>query len=396
MLLSNVDSVPSLTDKVVTGGRLNACKTVTITSGGNDTTGPRLLTATADASDVSPVSSVRVLFDEEIDPATFTPDDVTNFVGPDGVVLTVKSVKPVADSDNRQFDVMFATQSVPGNYRMEIGPDIRDLAGNAMDLDRDSMQGEPRDDVANATFTIVEGTKVSGTPRAGIPDRGRLKVSRRVRSDLVIDHLYVTFTIKHTFDADLSIHLLGPDGTDVLLVNRRGGDGDNFLETKLEDAAETSIGNARAPFSGSFRPESPLGVFAGQNARGTWKLIVNDQAKSDVGKLISWSVVIVGDFIEPAATTATDTSTTTSASPSCATTASIALTSSAAREGSPSQTLLLSSLFPAQVWTHAQWSDLRLSLSGKMIQQTQPVRHHQEPSLDSLMAFFQCILEGND
>jgi subtilisin-like proprotein convertase family protein len=98
----------------------------------------------------------------------------------------------------------------------------------------------------------------------------------------------------HTFDGDLIISLISPDGTLVTLSNRRGSSGDNFgaacspqsLRTTFDDAAATAISTGAAPFVGTFRPESPLTAFNGKSdaqVNGTWTLRIQDTATLDVG-----------------------------------------------------------------------------------------------------------------
>src|SRR5262249_47445005 len=97
--------------------------------------------------------------------------------------------------------------------------------------------------------------------------------------------------------------LVSPSGTTIRLISRRGGAGDNFTNTVLDDEATTSITSivsAGAPFTGSFRPESPLSAIDGQNGNGAWQLKVADRANLDVGILVNWSLIIA---IEPATLT---------------------------------------------------------------------------------------------
>jgi subtilisin-like proprotein convertase family protein len=76
---------------------------------------------------------------------------------------------------------------------------------------------------------------------------------------------------------DLYIHLQGPDGTDVVLLNRDGGSAANFANGIFDDRSATSISQARPPFNGSYQPRVSLANFAGRNARGTWKLWVENR-----------------------------------------------------------------------------------------------------------------------
>jgi hypothetical protein len=78
-----------------------------------------------------PASSVRVTFNEPINPDTFTPAQVTSFTDPHGMDVPVTDVQPVGSS-NTQFDVIFPEQTVFGTYHMTVGPDIYDVFGIRM------------------------------------------------------------------------------------------------------------------------------------------------------------------------------------------------------------------------------------------------------------------------
>src|SRR5262249_18414814 len=98
--------------------------------------------------------------------------------------------------------------------------------------------------------------------------------------------------ITHTYDGDLVLTLIAPNNATVLLANRRGTGGDNFINTVFDDAAATPIGSGTAPFTGSFKPEGPLSALNGVSANGVWMLQVADQANIDTGFLNSWSLTL--------------------------------------------------------------------------------------------------------
>jgi subtilisin-like proprotein convertase family protein len=104
----------------------------------------------------------------------------------------------------------------------------------------------------------------------------------------------VRLNIRHTWDSDLIVTLVGPDGTTRPLVNRRGGSGDNFSTTTFNDEASVAIASGAAPFNGSFRPEQSLTGYDGKNAAGTWTLRVSDVATFDVGTLNFWELIVTG------------------------------------------------------------------------------------------------------
>jgi len=102
----------------------------------------------------------------------------------------------------------------------------------------------------------------------------------------------VRLTITHTWDSDLDVFLIAPDGTRVELFTDVGGSGDNFTNTVLDDQAATAITAGTAPFTGTFRPEGSLATLNGKNPNGTWTLEITDDAVGDVGTLNSWAVII--------------------------------------------------------------------------------------------------------
>lgn len=109
---------------------------------------------------------------------------------------------------------------------------------------------------------------------------------------LVIDDIDVTIDVDHTWDQDLTITLISPQGRRVILVDREGGDRDDFRGTTFDDEAETSITAAAPPFSGIFRPEGSLAEFENTLANGRWTLEIHDRAQHDGGWLNRWSLVI--------------------------------------------------------------------------------------------------------
>ncbi|HMO37001.1 MAG TPA: proprotein convertase P-domain-containing protein, partial [Gemmatales bacterium] len=86
----------------------------------------------------------------------------------------------------------------------------------------------------------------------------------------IVGDVKVLINATHTWTGDLEFQLVGPNGTIVNLITRRGGSGDNFVNTVLDDQAANPISAGTAPFTGSFRPEQPLSAFHGISGNGTW------------------------------------------------------------------------------------------------------------------------------
>ena len=120
----------------------------------------------------------------------------------------------------------------------------------------------------------------------------RIHVSGLIRPITDVD---VTLLIDHTWSADLDAFLVSPAGQRVELFSDVGGGGDNFSGTIFDDAADLSIAAGAAPFLGSFRPEAPLDVFAGEDANGDWTLEITDDFSADSGQLVSWTLHLTAE-----------------------------------------------------------------------------------------------------
>jgi subtilisin-like proprotein convertase family protein len=134
----------------------------------------------------------------------------------------------------------------------------------------------------------------SGTVNAAINNNQRTVGTITVGQSLAIQDVNVTVGISHTSDQDLVLTLVAPDGTQILLANRRGGKGDNYSGTVFDDQAATPIGSGTAPFTGSYRPEWPLSVLNGKDALGTWQLWVDDTKSLHKGTLQNWTLTVTG------------------------------------------------------------------------------------------------------
>nr|WP_243746065.1 proprotein convertase P-domain-containing protein [Tahibacter aquaticus] len=75
----------------------------------------------------------------------------------------------------------------------------------------------------------------------------------------------VSVNIQHTYQGDLKVDLVAPDGSVYVLHNRTGGATANIVATYTVNLSSEAL-------------------------NGTWKLRVNDNGPGDVGKIDSWSI----------------------------------------------------------------------------------------------------------
>ncbi len=99
-------------------------------------------------------------------------------------------------------------------------------------------------------------------------------------------------TVLHTNVSDLEFYLTHNGITDTLIYST-GGSGDNFIGTVLNDSAGQPIISGSAPFTGTFRPHSPLSAFTGISASGDWILRIYDRATDNTGILKQWSMRVI-------------------------------------------------------------------------------------------------------
>ncbi len=117
-----------------------------------------------------------------------------------------------------------------------------------------------------------------------------------------IANVSVSLYITHTFDQDLILQLVSPDGVTNTLSANNGSSGQNYgvscadsQRTTFDDSAGTPIRSASAPFVGTFVPQQPLSIFNGKSGtsiNGPWTLHVVDAAAIDVGTIQCWSLLL--------------------------------------------------------------------------------------------------------
>ena len=121
---------------------------------------------------------------------------------------------------------------------------------------------------------------------------------------LEIADITVTLSIASPADGGLTAVLVAPNGEIVPLFSGVGGNSDlGFVNTVFDDSAPTSITAGKAPFTGSFSPEYPAPLSAGETtltglakagliADGTWHLEITNTTTGVASTLDSWSLNI--------------------------------------------------------------------------------------------------------
>ena len=193
-----------------------------------------------------------------------------------------------------------------GNYAMDIPATLPEnppcFPGGQLLFEADGIICAPSPEWSSGSHTGVNlvcveacnGYPSTDTP-IPIPDLGVANSVISVPAGSAISDVNVTLNITHTWDADLDVYLISPQGTEVELFTDVGSTGDNFTGTILDDECATPITSGTAPFTGCYRPEGSLSAFGGQNPSGVWTLRVADDEYLLGGTLDSWELELCGE-----------------------------------------------------------------------------------------------------
>jgi autotransporter-associated beta strand protein len=136
-----------------------------------------------------------------------------------------------------------------------------------------------------------------------VPDIGTIESTNTVASwsSGSIAKVAVSLWLVAPFSSDMTLTLIAPDGTSVLLSSGNGS-GANFgsgsadaQRSTFDDAAATSILAGASPFVGSYRPQTSLTNLNGTGPVGNWRLRIQDSYGSgSPDTLRCWSLFLYG------------------------------------------------------------------------------------------------------
>ena len=244
-------------------------------------------------ADGGPIASAfQVTFDRPIDPSTFNTNDVqvlyrdTTPTNVTGGAVPVNSVVPLDSGPlgATRFQVNFAPRSGVGTYSIAItGTHISDRIRNVVSAVT-PVGARVSSSSSNVPITVApSGTIQSNLTIAPLP------------AGQVVSDVTVTLSITAPDASSLTLTLISPSGSRILLANREPfpfAGGQDYSSTTFSDQASLSINQGFAPFSGSFRPVSSLAQLAGQVPGGTWRLEVTSSQSPLSATLTSWSLSI--------------------------------------------------------------------------------------------------------
>jgi len=203
-----------------------------------------------------------------------------------------------------------------GQYTLTANVQAASLEGRVfLDADRDGTLDEGESGLAG--WTVFDDLNRNGvwdaapqfvlpaadTPLA-IPSGGTVR-STLVTSGLTgtIQDVNVRLTLQHPDVSRLVLALTEPSGASIVLMAVNPTGGTSMLDTRFDDQAAVAIGDAAAPYSGTFRPVGSLAGLVGKSPNGTWKLLVSDIVGGAEGVLQDFTLEITTSANEPISTT---------------------------------------------------------------------------------------------
>ncbi len=157
----------------------------------------------------------------------------------------------------------------------------------------------------NASFTSAGKFKTvnlecgvqtySGSPIAIADVANTLVTSTMAFNNPNITSIYdldVSLNLTHTYVQDMTISLVSPSGTTVILQEEACGS-QNDINVVYDDSGNNIVcGSVSPAISGRVKSFQVLSAFNGQNPNGNWQLIVDDPYNGDGGFINSWSINI--------------------------------------------------------------------------------------------------------
>ena len=155
------------------------------------------------------------------------------------------------------------------------------------------------------TCLLTQGESLPVNIPGGDPSETTAELE--ILPDLVPTGLEVILGIEHTFLGDLAVRLQAPDGTTIKLFDPLEGGScpaQNLYVVFADDASLTAEEFGERCTDGNrndylrVRPLEPLASLSQASARGTWKLIVEDQAAMDGGAVTDFRLRLCEDRAE--------------------------------------------------------------------------------------------------
>ncbi len=248
--------------------------------------------------------------------------DLTNAAPYAGVTTATLSISPVsAGLNGNQYRVSLGGTCTPANTFTNAGTlKTLAIAPTIAPATPSVCLGTTQNWTVTAPAgvgTPVNTTVNSGAITVNVPDATATGITNPltvtgIPAGAIINSISVNINLTHTWDSDMTFNLVAPNGQSLNLINRRGGSGDNFINTTISSTGVLSLATASAPFTNTYAADAAIGAGATTNPstaasfaalysvpNGTYLLAMRDHVGGDFGILTNWSITINYSPIAP-------------------------------------------------------------------------------------------------
>lgn len=146
------------------------------------------------------------------------------------------------------------------------------------------FETELRNCVTRISLDVPKNISASGRPTIS----STLNISSKA---IITDINVKNLDGKHSWISDIDIILRSPSGTNATLFSQICNDEENF-DVNFDDDALTGTLPCPPVGGGTYKSATPLSIFNGEPANGTWTLTIMDNANGDGGSLDNWELEI--------------------------------------------------------------------------------------------------------
>jgi subtilisin-like proprotein convertase family protein len=196
-------------------------------------------------------------------------------------------------SSTSDFSTILFETTTTGNSVAVPGLDSNSLYYWRVKPSSDCVEGN----FSNASFT-TESVSCSNaftaqdTPLAIslVPNEIQSIINVPSSEGIAIGDINVTVNLNHTWLADLTISLISPSGTEVVLMSGACDDADNINVIFDDSGIAFECADGSVAVSGTLRAQNFMSPFINENSAGDWTLRVVDGFDQDGGSLNSFSI----------------------------------------------------------------------------------------------------------
>ncbi len=140
-------------------------------------------------------------------------------------------------------------------------------------------------------FVAFGATLVTPPTETNLMTNGAVAMPITVPAGTYTSLTSIAFNITQTFNADLEIYLVAPNGTTFeISTDNGGGVGGGYVGVIVNNTGGNFPTGDTNPITGTFRPEGALFSTYGGALAGTWKLYVLDDGAGDTGSIQNFTL----------------------------------------------------------------------------------------------------------